>query len=216
MPALNTAIFDLDGTLIDSLNVWEKVDEAFLRGRGVPWTPDYTAAVCAMSFQEGAQYTISRYGFPDEPEALMREWTEMVAFEYAHNITLKPYAKEYLDSLRKKGIKLGVATALSEDLYMPVLKNNGIFDYFDAFASVYEVKRGKGYPDVYLLTAQRLNAVPEECIVFEDVLPGIRGIKAAGMTAVGVYDIHSAPDEKQIRLLSDQYICNFSEMMNQD
>lgn len=213
MQQFSAAIFDLDGTLIDSMNIWEKVDEVFLARRGISLTPDYTAKVGAMSFQEAAAYTIRRFGFSETPEELIREWTKMVEYEYAHNIRLKPHAREYLDSLRLKGVKLGVATALAEELYVPVLKNNGIFGYFEAFASVYEAERGKGFPDVYLLAARRLNTPPEECIAFEDVLPGIKGVKAAGMTAVGVYDVHSSPDEKQIRSLADRYISDFSEMM---
>lgn len=213
MQQFSAAIFDLDGTLLDSMGVWGKVDEIFLARRGIVLTPDYTVAVGAMCFPEAAAYTIQRFGFPDTPEELIREWTNMVEYEYAHNITLKPHAKEYLDSLRECGVRLGVATALAEELYGPVLKNNGIFHYFDAFASVYESERGKGFPDVYLLAAKRLETPPEQCVAFEDVLPGIRGAKAAGMTAVGVYDVHSMPDEEGIRTLADRYITDFAEMM---
>lgn len=213
MQQFNAAIFDLDGTLIDSMGVWGKVDELFLAKRGVALTPDYSAAVGAMSFQEAAEYTIRRFGFSDTTEELIREWTEMVEQEYAHNIPLKPHAREYLDSLRAEGIKLGVATALAEELYVPVLKNNGVLDYFEGFASVCEAARGKGFPDVYLLAAERLGTPPQECVVFEDVLPGIRGGKAAGMQAVGVYDAHSVPDEEKIRSLADHYITDFSELL---
>ncbi|HEX3016864.1 MAG TPA: HAD family phosphatase [Caproicibacter sp.] len=213
MKKFSAAIFDLDGTLIDSMDVWEKVDGIFLAKRGIAVTPDYTATVGAMSFQEAAEYTIRRFGFADTPAELIREWTKLVEYEYANKIRLKPHAKEYLDFLRSGGVKLGVATALSEELYGPVLKNNGVFGYFEAFASVCEAERGKGFPDVYLLAAKRLRTPPEECVAFEDVLPGIRGVKAAGMTAIGVYDAHSAPDEAKIRSLADRYIFGFSELL---
>lgn len=213
MQQFRAAIFDLDGTLIDSMGVWEKVDEKFLAERGIALEPQYTAAVGAMSFREAAEYTIRRFGFSDTPDELIREWTGMVAYEYAHNIALKPHAGEYLAFLRRNGVRLGVATALPEELYAPVLKNNGVFGYFEAFASVSEVRRGKGFPDVYLLAARRLNVPPEQCAAFEDVLPGIRGVKAAGMAAVGVPDAHSAPDESRIRALADRCITDFSELM---
>jgi HAD superfamily hydrolase (TIGR01509 family) len=209
----SAAIFDLDGTLIDSLNVWTEVDGEFLAKRGFSLQPDYTAAVSAMCFREAAEYTIRRYGFSDTPEELIAEWTRMVKDEYAHRIPLKPHAREYLDSLRKRGIRLGVATALAPELYGPVLKNNGIFGYFEAFASVGEVTRGKGFPDVYLLVAERLDSDPADCVVFEDVLPGIRGAKAAGMAAIGVYDAHSCVDEKAFRSEADLYITGFDRLL---
>lgn len=207
------AIFDLDGTLIDSMDVWTAVDEEFLGRRGLALTPDYTAALNSMCFQEAAEYTIHRFGFRETPEELIAEWTSMVEDEYAHRITLKPFVREYLDFLTERGVKLGVATASAKELYGPVLKNNGVYDYFDGFASVREVSRGKGFPDVYLLAAERLGTDPADCIVFEDVLPGIRGAKAAGMKAVGIYEAHSQPDEEQIRAEADFYITSFDELL---
>jgi HAD superfamily hydrolase (TIGR01509 family) len=209
MPEYDAAIFDLDGTLIDSMSVWDRVDEAFLGRRGIPVTEDYTAAVSAMCFSEAAEYTINRYGFPDTPEELIAEWNRMVL--HAENIALKPHARELLDRLCGQGVRLGVATALPAELYGPVLRRNEVFDRFSAFASVCEAARGKGFPDVYLLTAQRLGVRPERCIVFEDVLPGIRGAKAAGMTAYGVYDSRAAVDEPSMRALADGYLRDFSE-----
>jgi HAD superfamily hydrolase (TIGR01509 family) len=211
MREYDAAIFDLDGTLIDSMSVWDRVDEAFLGRRGIPVTEDYTAAVSAMCFSEAAQYTISRYGFPDTPEELIAEWNGMVLREYAENIALKPHARELLDRLRGQGVRLGVATALPEELYGPVLRRNEVFDRFSAFASVCEAAHGKGFPDVYLLTAQRLGVRPERCVVFEDVLPGIRGAKAAGMTAYGVYDFRAAADEPAMRALADGYLLDLSD-----
>jgi beta-phosphoglucomutase-like phosphatase (HAD superfamily) len=213
MRTFDAAIFDLDGTLIDSLGVWEQVDRDFLARRGIALTPDYTAKVSAMCFSEAAEYTIHRFGFRDTPEELIREWNGMVAFEYANNIGLKPLAGEYLSHLLESGVTLGVATALPEELYTPVLRRNGVYDRFSAFASVGEVSRGKGFPDVYLLAAERLGVPPERCVVFEDVVNGIRGVKAAGMKAVGVYDERSAADGAEIARLADRYIRGFSEMM---
>ena len=195
------------------MGVWSNVDEEFLAERGLCLTPDYTAAVGAMSFEEAAEYTIRRYGFSDTAEELIAEWTRMVEDEYAHRIALKPFVREYLDFLTGSGVKLGVATASPPKLYGPVLKNNGIYGCFQAFASVGEVKRGKGFPDVYLLAAERLGADPEDCIVFEDVLPGIRGAKAAGMTAVGVYEEHSCINADKIRSEADFYITGFDRLL---
>lgn len=206
MKDIRAALFDLDGTLLDSLGVWHKIDLQFFEDRRIVYTPDYSRAVVSMSFRDAAEYTVTRYGLSDTPEDLMDEWYRMVKDEYAEHILLKPRAKQYLASLRRRGIRLAVATALPEELYLPALKHNGVTAWFEAFASTQETAHGKGFPDVYLLAAKRLNVQPEDCAVYEDILPGIRGAKAAGMTAIGVYDSHSAGDEKAMRALADTYL----------
>lgn len=206
-------IFDLDGTLIDSLGVWAQVDRKCLEKHGIPPTPDYTLAVSSMSFRESAEYTIRRYGFSETPEELMAEWMCMVEDEYAHHIALKPFVREFLNHLTAKGVKLAVATASPPKLYGPVLKNNGVYDYFDAFACVEEVERGKGFPDVFLLAASRLGVRPCDCLVFEDTLPGIRGAKAAGMTVIGIYDGSSQTEEAKMRAEADGCCKSFAELL---
>lgn len=199
-------LFDLDGTLLDSLGMWSGLDGVFLKKRGLSAGSDYTAAVSAMSFEEAAAYTVRRFGLAETPAELIREWESLAGEAYRESILLKPGADCFLRRLKASGGKLAVATALPPRLYGPVLTRNGVYGLFDAFASVGEVERGKGFPDVYLLAAARLGVPPARCAVFEDVLPGIRGAKAAGMTAIGFYDAASAPDEAQIRAEADAYL----------
>lgn len=206
MQKFDAYLFDLDGTLLDSLGMWSGLDGVFLAKRGLSAGPDYTAAVSAMSFEGAAAYTVGRFGLAETPEQLVREWESLAETAYRESIPLKPGAEGFLRRAKASGGKLAVATALPPRLYGPVLTRNGVFGLFDAFASVGEVKRGKGFPDVYLLAAERLGVQPARCAVFEDVLPGIRGAKAAGMTAVGFYDAASAPDEARIRAEADMYL----------
>lgn len=207
----DAAVFDLDGTLLDSLGMWQGLDGVFLKKRGLAVTPDYSAAVGAMSFREAAEYTVRRFGLSERPEMLIREWDGLAADAYERWIPLKPGAREFLLSLRDSGKKLGVATALSPRLYGPALRRNGVYGLFDAFADVQEVERGKGFPDLYLLVSERLGIAPKRCVVFEDVLPGIRGAKAAGMAAVGVYDPVSKDDEQRIRAAADGYLTEWPQ-----
>ncbi|MDP4133415.1 MAG: HAD family phosphatase [Bacillota bacterium] len=210
------AIFDLDGTLLDSMDIWEKIDIEFLAGRGIMMPDDYIAAVTPMGFFQAAQYTIRRFGLKEKPADIMEEWNRMSVESYKNKVTLKPYAKEYLLLLKKHGIKLAVATALSELLYAPALKNNGIYNLFDAFTETSEVKRSKGFPDIYLKAADKIGLPPRECAVFEDIYEGIKGAKDGGFITVGVYDRYSDYEKDKIKELSDLYIRNFKELLTDD
>ena len=210
---MQAAIFDLDGTLLDSLHIWEDIDEEFLQKRGLAVPEGYCEAIASMGFLDAAAYAKKRFGFPESPEAIVAEWNGMAAYRYGNVIQMKPGARAYLEKLRNRGVLLAVATALPEELYRPALRRHGIEAWFGAVASTNETSRGKGYPDVYLLAAQKLGVLPEHCVVFEDILPGIQGAKAAGMTAIGVYDACSSGIQKDLQELADGYIQSFEELL---
>ena len=204
------AIFDLDGTLLDSMHVWKEIDVEFLGKRGFTVPPGYSESLAGLSFQETAEEVIGRFGLRESPEAIMREWNKMALEAYRHRVRLKPYAREYLAGLKRRGIRLAACTALSRTLYLPALQNNGVYEYFDAFVSTDEVARGKNFPDAYLLAAERLGVPAGECVVFEDVLPAIRGALAAQMQVYGVFDDASKHDQEQIKAITDGYLYDFS------
>ena len=104
------AIFDLDGTLLDSMGVWDQVDIDFLNKRGIEVPPDYMTKVSAMQFRQIAEYTIARFGLTDTPEELMQEWDDMASVAYSTTVDAKPGALDYLRDLKDSGVKLGVAT----------------------------------------------------------------------------------------------------------
>lgn len=208
------AIFDLDGTLLDSMGFWDRLDEEFLAKRGVSPVPKtYAHEIAHLGTYETAVYTIKRFGFSETPEQLIAEWTEMALDFYTNRVTLKEGAYEYLEKLHNSGIKLAVATANDETLYLPALKHTGIEKFFSAAAGVREVKRQKGFPDVYLLAAERIGAVPEETAVFEDIYLGIHGAKMGGFKAIAVYDKSSEADTERIKAEADLFIRSFKELL---
>lgn len=186
----NAAIFDLDGTILDSMDVWEHIDIQFLKKRNLPVPENYVTEICARSFEEAAQYTIDLFGLQETVEGIIEKWNNMAVEEYSNHVGLLPHALDYLLRLKEHGIKLAVATGLPEKLYMPCLKNNSILELFDALCSTDEVQRGKEYSDVFELAARKLGVAPEHCIVFDDVLPAIKSAKAARMLA---YTGHAEP-----------------------
>lgn len=207
------AIFDLDGTLLDSMGVWHAVDVAFLARRNIACPPDYAAALKPLNYMQAAAYTKRRFHLPDSEAMIIREWDDRVRKAYREGLPLKPGAAAFLHWLKDHGIKIGLATASSQALYEEGLKANGVYDLFDAFATLDEPGlRGKKFPDIYLRVAQRLYAQPSACVVFEDILDGINGAKAGGMTTVGIYDAHSEPEKTEIMARADAYCMDYTEI----
>ena len=207
----NAAIFDLDGTILDSMDVWEHIDIQFLKKRNLPVPENYVTEICARSFEEAAQYTIDLLGLQETVEGIIEEWNNMAVEEYSNHVGLLPHALDYLLRLKEHGIKLAVATGLPEKLYIPCLKNNSILELFDALCSTDEVQRGKEYSDVFELAARKLGVAPEHCIVFDDVLPAIKSAKAARMLAGGIYDKYSADQRTEIERIADIYLLDFRQ-----
>ena len=156
------AIFDLDGTLLNSMDVWEQIDISFLQKRGLPVPADYVTEICSRSFAEAAQYTIDLFKLSEKVKDMVKEWEEMAVYEYAHNVELMPHTLEYILKLKDMGVKLAVATGLPEKLYLPCLENNGVLELFDVCCSTDEVRRGKEYPDIFAFAAQKLGVCLEE------------------------------------------------------
>ena len=212
MKDYSAAIFDLDGTLVDSMYVWNKVDQDFLTERGIPVTEEYTNAVRGMFFETAARYTIETYGLTESVEQIISIWLNMARYEYEHHVRLKPGARDYLIALRQKGIRIGMATSSNPYLLEPVLKSNGVRQFFDAICYTSQVGQNKSFPDIYLFTAERLGQKPEDCVVFEDIPEGIEGARKAGMYTVAVYDKASEDYAQILRQTADRYIISFSEM----
>lgn len=204
-------IFDLDGTLLDSMHVWEQIDVDFLMRRGFKVPTDYVNIISSKSFSEAAAYTIERFVLPDSMDDLLKEWQSMAVSSYGNTVPLKPYVLKYLTLLKERGIKLGIATSLPAVLYEPALKNNGIWELFDAICSTDEVAYGKTRPDVFLLAAQKLGNAPADCIVFEDIPQAIQSAKEAGMTVYGVYDEASQEHWSWIKKIADGVIYSFKD-----
>ena len=184
------ALFDLDGTLLDSLGVWRRVDATFFEVRGIEYSPEeYSRAVQGMSFSEAAEYTVRRYGLAEDPAAVAAEWMRLSAEEYARRVPLKKGARAYLRMLKRAGVKLAVTTANRPEVFMPALEQGGVAELFDTFCTCGDIgdanKRGG---ELFLLAARKLGVDPADCAVFEDTAEGIEGAQAAGMRAYAVLD----------------------------
>ncbi len=212
MEKIKGVILDLDGTLLDSMWVWEQIDIDFLARRGLQVPEDYVDAITPMGFYAAAEYTIHRFGFSQTPEEIIEEWKEMSREVYASEVLCKKYVREALEFFQKNGIHMTIATASHEELFIPCLKNNGIWEYFDSYSTMSEVKRGKGFPDIYELAAKKIQCEPHQVIVFEDIVQGVQGARMGGFCTVGVHDSYSQHDEVNLRREADYYMMDWSQL----
>jgi HAD superfamily hydrolase (TIGR01509 family) len=210
---IKAVIFDLDGTLIDSMWVWGKIDEDYFKVRNMDLPKDLKDQIEHLSFDDTAVYFKNNFNLTDTLEEIKKEWLDSAHAQYISNVKLKPGVIEFLSLLKTLNIKIGLATSNTQTLLEAGLQANGIYDYFDSITLTDEVSRGKNFPDVYLLAAQRLGVKPEECMVFEDILPAVKSAKAAGMKVVGVYDDFSKHQREDIINHADRYIIEYHELI---
>lgn len=210
---IDAVIFDIDGTLIDSMWVWTDIDDKFLEKYSLTEPEDFHEGMEGKSYSETAQYFLDL--FPELPHTrkeLEDEWHQMAFEIYTKEIRLKKGAYDFILDMHKRGIKLGIATSNSRDLAEGVLINNRVFEYFDSVWTSDEAKAGKPAPDVYLKVAESLQVEPSKCLVFEDVPKGIMAGKNAGMKVCAVEDVFSKPQEDLKRELADYYIQDFDDI----
>lgn len=212
---IDAVIFDMDGTLIDSMWIWPEIDEAYLGKYNLTRPERFHEGMEGMSYTEVAQYFLDI--FPTltlSKEEVMDEWTQMAHDRYTTQVELKRGAGEFLAFLKEAGIKTGIATSNGRRLVDDTLEALKIRPLFDSVKCACEAGAGKPAPDVYLLVAEELGVHPRHCLVFEDVPMGILAGKNAGMAVCAVEDEFSAVQREKKRALADYYIQNYNDIKN--
>lgn len=206
---IQAVIFDLDGSLVDSMWLWRDIDIEYLGRFGIPLPEGLQADIEGMSFVETAIYFKERFAIPDALEKIMQDWNQMAWDKYLHEVPLKKGVYEFLQGCKEREIRLGIATSNSRELVKNIADAHDLHDYFDCIMTGSDVIHGKPAPDIYLKVAEGLKVLPENCLVFEDIVPGILAGKRAGMKVCAVEDAYSLADREKKLALADYYITDF-------
>ncbi len=210
------ALFDLDGTLVDSMGLWQEIDVEFLGSRGLAVPDRLQDAIQGMSFTETAVYFKETFHLLEDIEEIKAIWDDMAREAYLTRIALKPFTKPFLSLLASRGIRTAVCTSNARELTEKTLEALGVRDWIDDIVTTDEVAAGKPAPDVYLRAAADLAVKPAECVVFEDIPAGISAGKNAGMTVCAVEDAFSARFEAEKRRLADEWVATYEEFLQDD
>jgi HAD superfamily hydrolase (TIGR01509 family) len=197
--AITAVIFDMDGVLIDSEQIWDEVREELARERGGRWHLRAQADMMGMSSTEWSRYMHDVIGLPEPPEEINKEVVRRLLARYKESLPLLPGAVEAVERLAKRW-PLGLASSSNREVIDAVLEQAEIAHLFRATVSSEDVEHGKPAPDVYLEAARRLGVDPTSCAAIEDSQNGIRSARAAGMRVIAIPNPHYPPSEDTLAL----------------
>ena len=204
-------IFDADGTLLDSMGIWENVANEFLELRGIHPKEDLAVTFKTMSLEESAEYYQNKYGVKETKQEIIEAVSGLSAQAYRSTIPLKPGAKEILAWGRRQQIPMCIATATDKKLLESALSRLGMLQYFDTIVTCEEVGHSKEHADIYEEARKRIRTERESTLVVEDATHAARTAKKAGFVVLGVYD--AAEEEKdQLITLADYYVTSLLEI----
>ena len=210
---IKAVLFDLDGTLVESMSMWGDIDVDYLKKFHIPVPEGLQKAIEGLSMYQTAVYFKENFAIEDSLENIMDEWNRMAYKKYTTEIPLKPGVRAFLDVLKSKNIHCGIATSNSRILTEAILKSHQVENYFSVMVTGDEITNGKPDPEVYLEAARKLGVAPEHCLVFEDIPFGIMAGKRAGMTVCAVEDDYSMNDMEEKIRLADFYIKSYEELL---
>lgn len=207
------AIFDVDGTLLDSMNMWFDLVVDFYRQHGRELSMEEALEYGDITLEESVPIIIEQLNLDTTVDKLIGELKKMAVRQYEETIPLKEGAREYMKKLHDEGVKIAIATSGYEELCKRAFTRLGVWQYIDACAFSAEVGVNKSNPDVYLLAAKRLCVEPKDCFVYEDILKGIQGAKKGGFRTCAIYDSANDADIEEVKKTADKYITEWKELL---
>lgn len=206
-------LFDLDGTILDSLKIWNDIDLLFFKNHNLIMGEDYHIAIAPLTLEETATYTKNTYKLDIDEEQIMKEWSDLAIKEYAENVNLKKGVKEFLDYLKNKNVHLAIATSCNEEMFKPCLERYGIVSYFEHFYTSQNLKINKSNTNFFKEILNEYKIEPDQILFFEDSLASMKCAKSLGFNVVAVMDKKWEKQKEEIIASSDYQIEDFSQFI---
>lgn len=206
---IKAAIFDVDGTLLDSMPIWKDAGVRYLKSIHVEPEPGLQEILWSMSIPEGVSYLKKQYQLDYTKEEIAEGILSALRSFYYYEAPLKPGVKEFLAQLKEKGIPMVIATSSDRGYLEAAFRRTGIEEYFDRIFTCEEVGAGKTKSTIYEVAGNYLGSSPKETYVFEDVLHAVKSAKSANFTVIGIYDEASEQDKSEIRQTCDIFLDSF-------
>ena len=206
-------IFDLDGTLVQSMGMWRRVDDIFLGKRGIDVPDGLQKDLAMLSYNETAVYFKERFRLSESLDEIKQEWHVLASEQYRSFVPLRDGASELIWFLTERNVRLGVGSSCSKDLIRDALRAHGLLEAFECILSCDEAGKNKPDPAVYLAIAEKMDVNPKRALVFEDIPVGIEAAYRAGMRVIGVYDGQIEDDVWEIRYMTNGFIQDYRELL---
>ena len=209
---LQSAIFDMDGTLVDSMGLWRTMGSVLAENHGAVPPPGLDRQVASLGLWEGTAYCKELFGLSEPVEELVQEIWGRIEHFYRHEVRPKPGVIRFLSILKMEGVWMYVATATDRPLAEAALKTAGLEGFFRGIITSREAGQEKREgPEIYERALRRLRSTKKDTVVFEDALHALRTARAAGFRTAAVYD-ESEPEQEEMRRLAEYYIRSYEEL----
>ena len=208
---ISGAIFDLDGTLLDSMYIWDTIGEEYLISRGITPEKGLNDKFKTMSIVQAAEYYQKNYGLTESTHEIIKGVNSMIDHLYSDVVGLKSGVIPFLNQLKCDNVKMCIATATDRYMVEAALKHNGIYEYFSDILTCTEVGFGKDSPIIFEKALECLGTPKDETLVFEDAFHAIETAKKAGFKVVGIFDKYSINEQAKIKETADYYVNSFED-----
>ena len=203
-------IFDLDGTLIDSMGIWHNFLSEYLSKINIVPPVDMLMRVKHMSLSQSSVYVKEYFSLDKSPEMIKKDWTDIIYDQYKNHICLKSGARRFLEYLKQNGKEIAIATANVDSVTMACLKNNKIDNLIDCYVFADEVKEGKDSPKIYLKALEKMNSDVIDAVLFEDIITAVYSANKINLDCIGIYDNYAKDEMPEMKRNCRYYLEDFN------
>lgn len=208
-------LFDMDGTLVDSMDAWSSAMIKILEEEQIPQPDGLIRTITPLGYHGSADLYIHQLGLQDTHDHLVSRMLSHAVYEYTYNVAAKAGVADYIRQLKANGCHCSVLTASPHETTDVCLKRNGLFDLFDNVWSSDDFGLPKNGPEIYFRAAEKMGCTIDDLVFFDDNLLALTAAKEAGVEIIGVHDKFSNKDREEIISICDRYIESFEELLEQ-